>query len=474
MSQERQNSMKIGFIFPNKDRRYKTVHLGLAYLAAFARGRHHDLDFRVLDTRVATSKETKQFFASSFDLIGITVFSPVYYEVIDIFNRIKKTHPKVPICLGGPYVTTIREEILKRTPADFAVYGEGEVTFSELIFHLKGKKTVEDIKGLIYKDERGKIITNPSREHIQDLNGLPIPAYDIFPMERYPLHRMVTSRGCPYECSWCNSSSVWNKTYRARDAENIIDEIEYLITNYGKKIFVFGDNSFNIDLSRVESFCDLLIRKKIKILWSVSLRADIMTQEVANKMKEAGCYNVSIGVESANNEILSKINKSTSIDKITSGIQMMKTAGIEVLSQYVIGSPGDTLETVKESITYAKKSGSDFTNFYTVLPFKGTPQWKYVLEHGTMYTQDIHDFHTINPRIVFETPEFPYKDRLEAIRLVKKEGYYSNKDKKSWWFDYAKEISRRIQEFLPESLGDRIYKMLKSIYRIKIVKKNNL
>jgi radical SAM superfamily enzyme YgiQ (UPF0313 family) len=285
---------------------------------------------------------------------------------------------------------------------------------------------------------------------------------------------MVTSRGCPYACSWCNSSSIWNKSYRSRDAENMVSEIEYLLKNYGKKIFVFGDNSFNIDLKRVENFCDLLISKKIQILWSVSLRADIMTQELAIKMKEAGCYNVAIGIESASNEILARIGKSTTIEKITQGVKMMKNAGIEVLAQYVIGSPYDTLDTVKESIEYAKTSGCDYTNFYTVLPFKGTPQWEYVLEHGTLYTKEIHDFHTINPRIVFETPGFPYKDRLEAIRLVKKNGFYSNKDKKSWWFDMAKETSRKIQKMLPESSGERIYMLLKSVYKLRIVKKNNM
>jgi anaerobic magnesium-protoporphyrin IX monomethyl ester cyclase len=466
--------VNIGLIFPNKDRRYKTVHLGLAYLAAYAREQHNDLTFKVLDTRVATSKETKQFFSSTFDLVGITVFSPVYYEVIDIFNRVKKANGNVKVCLGGPYVTTIKEDIFKKTPADFAVYGEGEITFSDLISHLKGNKDLKDINGLIYKDKHGNFVINPPRAHMKDLNQLPLPAYDIFPMERYPLHRMVTSRGCPFGCAWCNSSSIWNKTYRHRDAESMVAEIEYLLEHYGKKIFVFGDNSFNIDLKRVESFCDLLISKNLKILWSISLRADIMTQELAHKMKKAGCYNVSIGIESANNEILSRINKSATIEKITEGIKMMKKAGIEVMSQFVIGSPYETLETVRQSIEYANNSECDYTNFYTVLPFKGTPQWEYVLEQGTFYTKEIHDFHTINPRIVFETPEFPYKDRLEAIRLVKKNGFYSNKDKKSWWFDTAKETSRKIQKILPESTGERLYMLLKSIYRLRIVKKNNL
>lgn len=466
--------MKIGLIFPNKDRRYKTVHLGLAYLAAYAREHHDDLSFQVLDTRVATSKETKKFFGSSFDLIGITVFSPVYYEVIDIFHKIKKSDKKVPVCLGGPYVTTIKEEVFEKIPAEFAVVGEGEITFTELISHIKGKKNLKDIDGLMYMDQEGKIVINPQRTHIKDLNQLPFPAYDIFPMERYPLHRMVTSRGCPYACSWCNSSSIWKHTYRSRNGGNMISEIELLINNYGKKIFVFGDNSFNAELKRVEEFCDLLISKKLKILWSVSLRADIMTQKTAFKMKEAGCYNVSIGIESASNKILNHINKSTTIEKITEGIKMMKNAGIEVLSQFVIGSPYETLETVKQSVEYAKTSGCDYTNFYTVLPFKGTPQWEYVLNHGVFYTKEIHDFHTLNPRIVFETPEFPYKDRLEAIRLVKKNGFYSNMDKKSWWFDFAKQTSRKIQQMLPEYAGERIYMLLKSIYKLKIVKKNNL
>lgn len=466
--------MNIGLIFPNKDRRYKTVHLGLAYLASYALTQHTDVNFQVLDTRVATKKETKKFFSSTFDLIGITVFSPVYYEVIEIFNKIKHNNKNIPICLGGPYVTTIKEEIFIKTPVDFAVVGEGEITFSELISYIKGQKELKDIKGLIYKDHEERIITNPSREHIKDLNEIKFPAYDIFPMEKYPLHRMVTSRGCPYACVWCNSSSIWNKTYRQRDVENVVSEIEFLIKNYEKKIFVFGDNSFNINLNWVERFCDLLLEKNIQILWSASIRADIMTQNLANKMKEAGCYNVAVGIESANNEILSKINKATSIEKITAGIKIMKNAGIEVLSQYVIGSPFETLETVKESIEFAKNSESDYSNFYTVLPFKGTSQWDYVQKNGIFLEKEIHDFHTVNPRIVFETPEFPYKDRLEAIRLVKKEGFYSNKDKKSWFFDFAKETSRKIQHLLPPSLGERIYMILKSVYQLKLIKKNNL
>lgn len=465
--------MKIGFIFPNKDRRYKTVHLGLGYLAAYARKYHTDLDFQILDTRVATSRETDKFFKTTFDLIGITVLSPVYYETIDIFNRIKKTNNSIPVCLGGPYVTTIMDDIFKKTPAEFAVYGEGEITFSELLHYLKGQGSIEDIEGLMYKTENEEIITNSPRKQIQDLDSLPLPAYDLFPMERYPLHRIVTSRGCSYLCAFCNATFIWSENWRKRSAENLVEEIDHLIKNYGKKILIFADNSFNIDLKRVEEFCDMLIQNKTKILWSTSVRADIITQPIANKMKESGCYNVAVGIESANNELLLKMNKQSTIEKLTEGIRIFKKAGIEVLGQFVIGSPGETLETVKESLDYAKNSECDYINFYTILPFRGTPQWDFVLENGEFVTKEIHEFHSINPRIVFETPEFSYNERLEAIKIARKEGFYSNQDKKNWWFDVAKETSRKTQNLLPESIGKRLYMVLKSIYRIKIVKKHN-
>lgn len=465
--------MKIGFIFPNKDRRYKTVHLGLGYLAAYARIHHNDLEFHILDTRIASKWETNAFFKKSFDLIGITVLSPVYFEVIDIINRLKEGNENTPICLGGPYVTTIMEDIFKETPVEYAIYGEGEITFSEFIFYLKRQRNIEDIDGLMYNLKDGKIITNPPREQIQDLDRLPMPAYDLFQMDRYPLHRIVTSRGCPYSCAFCNATFIWLEKWRKRSAESLIMEIDYLVKNYGKKILIFADNSFNIDLTRVEKFCDLLIQNKTRILWSTSVRADIITQTIANKMNEAGCYNVAVGIESANNVLLTQMNKQATIEQITEGIRIFKKAGIEVLGQFVIGSPGETLETVKESLEYAKNSECDYINFYTILPYKGTPQWDYVLQNGEIVTLNIHEFHSINPRLVFETPEFTYADRKEAIRLVKKEGFYSNQDKKNWWFDFAKETSRKIQIMLPESIGEKVYLALKSIYKVRVVKKNN-
>jgi len=461
--------MNIGLIFPNKDRKDCTVHIGLGYIASYARSMHSDLNFTILDTRVATKKETSDFFCTNFDLIGITALSPVYHEVIEIFTHLRTTKPETPICLGGPYVTTIMQEIFEETPADFAVYGEGEITFSELISYIKGALPLESIKGLMYRKD-GRIITNEPREQIEDLDSLPLPAYDLFKMNRYPMHRITTSRGCPYKCVFCNSSSIWLGRWRKRSPEKIMEEIRFLIENHKKKVFFFNDNSFNIDLKRIELFCTLLLKNNFKILWSTPVRPELINDEIAHLMKKSGCYNVSIGIESANNEILKKMKKKNTIEKMNDGIRIFKKAGIEVLGQFVIGSPGDTLKTVKESIDFAKNSELDYVMFYSILPFKTTEQWDYVINEGILYNQKIHEFHSVKPRIVFETPEFPYKDRLEAINIAKKEGYYSETNDRSRFFDFGKNSAKKIIQVLPGSSSEKIYLFMKNFYRKKLRK----
>lgn len=461
--------MKVGLIFPNRDRKDKTIHVGLGYIASYARIHHPDIEFCLLDTRVATKKEINQFYRSDFDLIGITVLSPVYHEVIQVFNHLRSIKPKTPICLGGAYVTTIMEEILDETPADYAVYGEGEITFTALLSYLKGEIKLNQINGLIYKEEN-RIIINPPREQISDLDAIPYPAYDLFKMDRYPMHRIVTSRGCPFKCVFCNSSSIWLGKWRKREPEKVVEEIEFLIKTYKKKTFFFNDNSFNIDLKRVEKFCNIIRYKKLRFLWTTPVRAEIITKEIAQLMKKSGCYNVGIGIESANNSILETMKKKNTIENVQKGIRIFKEAGIEVLGQFVIGSPGDTYETVKESIEFAKQSELDFVMFYSILPFKTTEQWDYVLNHGTLYNNKIHEYHTAKPRIVFETPEFSYIDRIKAIELAKKEGYYSDTNDRNLIFDLGKDLASRIQQILPAKISSNIYILMKNIYRKRILK----
>ncbi|MCD4769187.1 MAG: B12-binding domain-containing radical SAM protein [Bacteroidales bacterium] len=460
--------MDIGLINPNRGLKYAAVHIGIGYIASYARANHKDLSIKVLDTRVSEEKKTDAFLNTQYDLIGITSSSQVFLEAVEIANRIKKIFPDTPICIGGSHPSTVREESLQDFPFDYAIFGEGEISFSELIGYLKNRVDISTINGLIYKSASGSIIMNPPREIIKDIDNIPFPAYDLFNMSGYPQHRITTSRGCPFNCVFCNSHSLWTNKWRKRSTENLIEEIKILISRHKRKSFVFNDDSFNIDARRVVNFCNELIKQKVNIIWSTSVRVDLITPEMATKMKQSGCYNVSIGVESANNEVLKRMNKKTTKEKISDGINILRNAGIDVMGQFMIGNPGDNLETVKESVEFAKMSNLTGVEFYTALPYKDTLLWEYIKEHGRLLVDvESYEYHTIVPRIIYDTPEFTYNDRLRAIELAVENGFYNalGKDEKIWMLDVGKNIAKNLQRILTGDFGNKIYLWLRDLYR---------
>ena len=404
--------MNIGLINPNKGLKHAAVHIGIGYVASYARENHNDLNIKFIDTRIAKETEIDAFLNTKYDIIGITSSSQVFLEAVEIGIKIKKI-TNTPICIGGSHASTVKEDCLQGFPFDYAIYGEGEISFSELIGYLKGNVDISTINGLIYKNTSGSIIKNPPREIIKDIDSIPFPAYDLFNMSGYPQHRITTSRGCPFNCVFCNSHSIWTNKWRKHSTKYLIEEIKILISKYKRKTIVFNDDSFNIDAKRVMNFCNELIIQKLNIIWSTSVRVDLITPEIAAKIKQSGCYNVSIGIESANNEVLKKINKKTTIERISDGINILRDAGIDVMGQFMIGNPGDNLDTVKESI------------------------------------------------------EFTYNERLKAIELAKENGFYNalSKDKKVWMLDIGKNIAKNLQRILTGKFGNQIYLWLRILYR---------
>lgn len=460
--------MKIGLINPNKYLKHPAVHLGLGYLASHAKRFHPDVEFELIDTRVSKKKEEKNFYKKTFDLIGITASSQVFLEAVEIAQNLKQINPTIPICLGGSHASTVKEDVLKEFPFDFAVYGEGEQTFSELINFIKGKTELKNIDGLIYHDKKGNIILNRARQIIKDIDSIPFPSYDLFNMDRYPQHRLTTSRGCPFNCVFCNSHSLWTNKWRKRSPQNILDEIKLLNNTYKSKSIVFNDDSFNIDSKRVIDLCNLILEEKLNILWSTSIRVDLITDKIANLMYKSGCYNVSIGIESANNEVLKKMNKHNTIEKIEAGINILRNAKIDVMGQFMIGNPGDTLETIKESIEFAKNSNLTGVEFYTALPYKDSLLYDFVKKEGKFLTnEESSKYHTFNPRIIFETADFPFEDRVKAINLAIENGFYNalSTDKKQVFLDIGRNFAKLMQKLFSGKIGNKIYLLLRNIYR---------
>jgi radical SAM superfamily enzyme YgiQ (UPF0313 family) len=449
--------------------------LGLGYLASFILSKNKDIQIKVIDTGVSTQKKTEELLRQPYDAAGITVTSRTYREAVEIAKAFRQGHPAAPIIFGGPHVSIMMQEIMNEPVIDLAVYGEGELTFNELLGLLRDPKlrfnieALSKIDGLIFRTPE-KIIVNKAREFIKNLDTLPFPAFGLFPMDKYTGKLpMITSRGCPFACVFCASSEIWKRKWRARSPENIIEEVQYLIKQFGATPIDFHDDGFNMNLKRVNAICDAFIAKKVKVPWGIrGFRADMVNTATAKKMRRAGCSHVAIGIESANPEMLTRMGKKESIEQIAAGIKTLRSAGIDVIGQFMIGNPGETIDTVKQSIKFAGTSGLTKAIFGTAVPFPKTGLWKYVEENGRFLVEpDCTTFEEIEPRIIFETPEFTAKQKLLAIKMVQQAGMMDDEKKKKSFSRklFNKVIFRYLFKLLPSQISFQLYFFLRGLRR---------
>lgn len=394
-------------------------HLGLGYLAATAKQEGHEV--KIFDLRLGNAGQKEGFLQEDFDVVGITATSFTFSEATRIAQTVKKNNAKTKLILGGPHVSIAAEEIFSNSLFDFGVIGEGELTFRELLAALESKRreSFQSIPGLIYV-ENGRTVRTPHRHWIKDLDQLPFPDFTSLNMERYSHYPLLTSRGCPFQCVYCNCGIIWGKKWRFRSAEKVVSEIHFAQNFYEWKdrSFSIVDDIFNLMPERVETFCDLLIQDKLNIEYYIwGFRADRTPLRILKKMKESGAITVSIGIESANPGVLKQIRKGESIEQITQTIRNLKKADIYPMCLFMIGNPGDTPETVKETIRYVKKNHLYLVTFNMALPYPKTELWNYVENHGTFLHKDYTKFHHYSKEPIFETTDFTAKERTEAFKL---------------------------------------------------------
>jgi len=323
----------------------------------------------------------------------VAAFSVLTFNLLDCLATVevvKEASPQTKICLGGFHVTIYPSETLANKHIDYIVYGEGEITFSELIRTLaQGKITdqhLQPIDGLGFKDERGQMVMNAPRKPIADIDTLPLPAHDLLDINKYTfvlaaegkVGSIQTSRGCPSKCIFCD---IRMTKYRYRSEESVLAEIKFL-KGMGIREFFIIDDTFTINRNRVLRLCNLLIKENLGIRYKISSRIDRIDGEMLNSLARSGCYRIHYGLESGSQRILDYLQKEITVEQIERVCAETRKAGIDVFAYMMIGIPTETRDDMEQSFAMIKRIMPDHVNYSICTPFPKTYLYEQNLREG--------------------------------------------------------------------------------------------
>ena len=370
------------FTESSKETASRIPPLGLGYLAAYLEREGHKV--KIWDGFVEKeSWEEISKLAEDYDLLGIHALSSFVLRAYEFAEFLKKKLPDKPIVFGGCHVSALPLEAMEKQFIDYVVAGEGEVTTSELCSALENKNgDTTKILGLYYRDVSGEIKFNGSRPKISDINILPFPARHLFNWELYKSSEarkssakkdiaILTSRGCPFQCSYCSKDVTGHKV-RYFNLDKVIAEIKHLVKEYGVEELSIWDETFTLSRERVINFCHALKEEKINITWSCSSRVDRVDPKLLKIMKKHGCSFIAYGIESGNDMVLKKMRKNITTDLVRKVVKATKRAGIPIRGYFMIGLWGDTKETIMDTIRFAKELNPEIATFTMMVPLPKT------------------------------------------------------------------------------------------------------
>lgn len=352
--------------------------LGIAFLAGALEAA--GIEVRVLDYVVFPySKDllARELAAFSPDIVGATSVTMTFDDAIAVIKDVRHIDPDVVTVMGGPHVTFCASETLATFPElDIIVLGEGEETVVELTHAIERGNDPRDIPGLVYR-KGSETVDNGFRERWVDINALPAPARHLLPLGRYRALGMAigmtTSRGCPFNCIFCVGRKMVGAKVRYRHPQKVVDELEYLNT-LGFPQINLADDLFTANARHCIDICDEIIRRKLQVTWTSFARVDTVSREMLAKMREAGCHTVSFGVESGNAGILKTIKKGITIQQVIKAVDLCNEVGMAPHASFILGLPGETPETLNETIDFGEtlKSMGVSHGFHLLAPFPGT------------------------------------------------------------------------------------------------------
>lgn len=347
---------------------------------------------------------------------------------LSVASFAKKINPDIKVAAFGIHVTALPDDCFKLEPKlDFIIRGEPEETALELAGVLKTNGKTEKVKGISWR-KNTKIIHNPNRPLIKDLDSLPFPVWKYVDVKKYqmpfsgkPFLLVGLGRGCPYSCLFCADKTFYGQKLRLPSPKKAVDEIERNIKKYGVNEFLFWTESFTLNRDFALAVCREIIKRKLKIRFVVNSRVDYIDRELLSQLKKAGCFMIGFGIESANNRILKAMRKRVTVSQIKKAVELAKKAGLEVTGHFMLGFPGETKETILRTINLACDLPFDFAQFYCCVPFPGADLYDLALKKNWLATKDWSFFE--QNFSVLNLPGLSAEEIMELRRLAFRKFY---------------------------------------------------
>ena len=366
----------IGFVPP----------LSLMYVAALMEKEGVKVDLIDMDAERLSYQETlDRLLKFAPDVIGFTTTTSSFHPVLKWINQFKND-TGIPVIIGGEHVRLYPFETMSHEAIDFCIIGEAEVPLPEFIRAFRDKAPFDGIKSLGFR-KNGVLVIDRTLQTIDNIDDVPLPAHHLIKNELYEniltrkknFTAMISTRGCPFRCAFCCQNQ---QKYRTRSPLSFVDEIELNLNKYGIRDFDIYDSTFTANRKRVIGICDEIIRRGLKVGFTVRSRVDVVNREMIDSLKAAGCHTIMYGIESSSPEILKRMNKGISTERAEEIVVYTNKKGIETLGFFMLGFPGETHETIKDTIRFALRLPLDYAQFTVLLPFPETEIYTYYRERG--------------------------------------------------------------------------------------------
>ncbi|MEW6667481.1 MAG: radical SAM protein [Thermodesulfobacteriota bacterium] len=381
------------------DARPNCIPYGMATIANTLRGRGFDVEiYDVNALRPSRSELLETLRRKSWNVVGLSGLVTTYGFQKWLIPHLKTLNPGAPVISGGGLATSSSDLLFVHSPVDIAVIGEGEATMLELCRVLERGDPLAGVAGIRFR-ENGQIMTTPRRDLIADLDAVPLPAWDLLPVEIYLANpiwgdqaanssgfrrdvrvtrsmNVISSRGCPYSCNYCYHL-FGRSRYRFRSARNVAAEVETLVDAYGVDFIGFVDDNMMASERRLLRFCDIMEKRRLPVTWGCHGRVTSARPEILERMAETGCVWIGYGIESGSQKILDAMNKKARVAQAREAIRNTRKAGIYPNTTFIFGYPGETLETIQETIDFKKEMGIECGSFFAT-PYPGTPLYEQI------------------------------------------------------------------------------------------------